>query len=97
MKSHRYKVTTLGFVPSMMQQLLAHPMIDRVDFSSVLNIICGAAYLPREFAIKLVSLHRKPVIFTEGKEFLPLLPIPRGCSLICLLPFSGYGLSECVR
>ncbi|KAF5348540.1 hypothetical protein D9756_009586 [Leucocoprinus leucothites] len=62
----KYKVTSLGFVPSLVQQLLTHPKIDQIDFSSVLAVTCGAAYLPREFLNKLVSLSPKEVNFSEG-------------------------------
>lgn len=63
---NRYKVTTLGLVPSLVQQLVTHPKVDKADFSSVLAMMCGAAYLPREFLSKLVSLGPKEVNFTEG-------------------------------
>jgi len=63
---NRYKVTFLGLVPSMAQQLLAHPMIDQVDFSSVLTFVCVGAYLPRDFALKLASLPQKAARFNEG-------------------------------
>jgi len=66
---NRYKVTFLGLVPSMAQQLLAHPMIDQTDFSSVLDMSSGAAYLPRKFLAKLVSLRQPSIRFTEGKKF----------------------------
>ncbi|KXN90930.1 putative 4-coumarate--CoA ligase 1 [Leucoagaricus sp. SymC.cos] len=62
----KYKVTGLGLVPSMVQQLLKHPKINQVDFSSVGSLTCGAAYLPREFLTKLVSLPPKGVVFSEG-------------------------------
>ena len=96
MESNRYKVTFLGLVPSMVQQLLAHPMIDQVDFSSVLTFVCVGAYLPRKFAIKLASLSKQAVRFTEGNEFLPLFQRLQQCDPICSLLLSGYGLSECV-
>jgi len=53
----------------MAQQLLAHPMINHVDFSSVLTFVSVGAYLPREFALKLASLPQKTARFNEGKEF----------------------------
>lgn len=52
----------------MVQQLLTHPKMEKTDFSSVLNISCGAAYLPREFMKKLVSLGPE-VHFGEGKSY----------------------------
>jgi len=61
----KYKVTTLNLVPSMVQQLLAHPKVEKTDFSSVLNISCGAAYLPREFMKRLISLGPE-IHFGEG-------------------------------
>lgn len=42
--------------------------MEKTDFSSVLNISCGAAYLPREFMKKLVSLGPE-VHFGEGKSY----------------------------
>jgi hypothetical protein len=48
------------------QQLLAHPKIKEVDFSSVSSVTYGAAYLPREFLAKMASLTPKDVNFSEG-------------------------------
>ncbi|KAF9451827.1 acetyl-CoA synthetase-like protein [Macrolepiota fuliginosa MF-IS2] len=61
----KYRVTNLGLVPSLAQQLLSHPEVDKVNFSTIQAITCGASYLPRESLIKLVSLGPN-INFTEG-------------------------------
>lgn len=71
MEWNRYKATVLYLVPTMVQQLLVHPMINNIDFSSVLTFICIGGHLPRESRIKLVSLPQQAqqaVQFAEGKE-----------------------------
>jgi len=87
LNQNRYKITFLGLVPSIAQQLLAHPMIDQIDFSSVLDMSSGAAYLPRKFLAKLVSLHQPSIRFTEGKEFLLSLHRLQNYNLTCSLLF----------
>ncbi|KAL9712238.1 hypothetical protein Ac2012v2_005316 [Leucoagaricus gongylophorus] len=65
----KYKATVLYLVPTMVQQLLVHPMINNIDFSSVLTFICIGGHLPRESRIKLVSLPQQAqqaVQFAEG-------------------------------
>lgn len=65
----RYQVSALGLVPSLALQLLAHPKVNQTDFSSVLAITCGAAYLPREYMVKLKSLGAAEVNLSEGKLY----------------------------
>lgn len=84
----------MSIVPSMIHQILTHPQVDKVDFSSVLSIITGAAYLPREFLVKFVSLCPKEVHFTEGKD--PIIDAS-GTGNLKFHNLSGFGMSECVR
>ncbi|KAF5317551.1 hypothetical protein D9619_013140 [Psilocybe cf. subviscida] len=62
----RYQVSTLMLIPSVVHQLVHHPGIEKVDFSSVLHVNSGAAYLPPELADKLQSLIPAQAQFGEG-------------------------------
>jgi acyl-CoA synthetase (AMP-forming)/AMP-acid ligase II len=56
MSFSRYKISLLLLVPSIMHQLVNHPNIQNVDFSSVQVIASGAAYLPPDLAGKITSV-----------------------------------------
>ncbi|KIM41001.1 hypothetical protein M413DRAFT_19093 [Hebeloma cylindrosporum] len=62
----RYHVTSLTLIPSVVHQLVNHPGIEKADFSSVLSMNSGAAYLPPELGEKMSSLMPKETIFSEG-------------------------------
>lgn len=62
----KYKISFLPLIPSVVHQLINHPGIENVDFSSVAVMRCGAAYLPPEMGQKLVSLAPKDASFLEG-------------------------------
>ncbi|KAJ7878869.1 hypothetical protein B0H14DRAFT_2711162 [Mycena olivaceomarginata] len=49
----RYRPRNLTLVPSLVHQLLTHPDIKTTDFSSVVTVASGAAYLPPELAAQL--------------------------------------------
>ena len=73
---HRYKISFLVLIPSVVHQLINHPDIEKADFSSVTLIKCGAAYLPREMGQKLLSLAPDVASFLEGsiiRKFLDFL------------------------
>ena len=40
--------------------------IEKADFSSILSMTCGAAYLPPELGDKISSLMPKETVFSEG-------------------------------
>lgn len=61
----KYKISNLPLIPSVVHQLLNFPGIEKADFSSVMFIGSGAAYLPPELGKKLVSLAPK-ASFVEG-------------------------------
>ncbi|KAF8800324.1 acetyl-CoA synthetase-like protein [Phlegmacium glaucopus] len=61
----KYKVSILTLIPSVVHQLVNHPGIEKADFSSVLSIRSGAAYLPKELSSKLTSF-AKDASFMEG-------------------------------
>ncbi|KAF8157900.1 hypothetical protein B0H34DRAFT_706636 [Crassisporium funariophilum] len=62
----KYKISVLGLIPSVVHQLVNHPGIEKVDFSSVLLLGSGAAYLPPELGEKMAKLIPKEANFTEG-------------------------------
>jgi acyl-CoA synthetase (AMP-forming)/AMP-acid ligase II len=66
LKPTRYKVTTLTLIPSVVHQMVNHPDIEKADFSGVLSLVSGAAYLPPEFAEKISSLMPRETVFGEG-------------------------------
>lgn len=61
----RYKITTLNLIPSLVHQLVNSPKTKNVDFSSLIWISSGAAYLPDHLARKITQLAPK-VNMTEG-------------------------------
>jgi len=54
----KYKVTHLPVVPSILTFLAKHPLVDRYDFRSVRELVCGAAPLGKDvsFLLSLWSL-----------------------------------------
>ncbi|KAF9483593.1 acetyl-CoA synthetase-like protein [Pholiota conissans] len=62
----KYQVTTVNLIPSVVHQLVHYPGIEKADFSTVLSLSCGAAYLPQELADKLTKLVPDRVQFGEG-------------------------------
>lgn len=46
--------------------MVNHPGIEKADFSSVISMGSGAAYLPPELAEKMSSLMPKETTFSEG-------------------------------
>ena len=65
-RHHRYKVSLLPLIPSIVHQLVNYPGIEKVDFSSVTSLGSGAAYLPSELKAKFSSLVPREASFTEG-------------------------------
>ncbi|KJA14497.1 hypothetical protein HYPSUDRAFT_150348 [Hypholoma sublateritium FD-334 SS-4] len=66
----KYKVSALGLIPSVVHQLVNHPGIENVDFSSVKFMGSGAAYLPPELGDKMVKLLPSESLFTVGESLL---------------------------
>ena len=62
----RYHITHLTFVPSIVHQLVHHPKISKAEFSSIIAINSGAAYLPPELKDKLYELAPAQTRFMEG-------------------------------
>ena len=62
----RYQISHLTLVPSAIHQLVHHPKTSKTDFSSVVSVACGAAYLPPELKEKFDSLAPAGVRFVEG-------------------------------
>ncbi|KAH6912657.1 amp dependent CoA ligase [Coprinopsis sp. MPI-PUGE-AT-0042] len=62
----KYKVSAIPLIPSVVHQLVHHPKISEVDFSSVNAMGSGAAYLPPELAEKISKLAPKEANFGEG-------------------------------
>ncbi|KAF8687119.1 hypothetical protein AX14_003697 [Amanita brunnescens Koide BX004] len=62
----KYKITHLTFVPSVVHQLVHHPKASKTDFSSVIAIGSGAAYLPPDLKDKLNALAPAQTTFVEG-------------------------------
>ena len=91
---HRYKISVLILVPSVVLELVNHPDIEKADLSSVSMIRCGAAYLPQDMAKKLTSLASKDTSFSEGTIII------FSCEKFCLLNkffySPGWGMSELV-
>lgn len=91
----KYHVSNLMLIPSVVHQLVHHPGVEKVDFSSVLGVNSGAAYLPPELADKMQSLIPAQALFGEGKHFdLPFQPRKHILTFIFIL--IGYGMSEAV-
>ena len=67
---HRYRITVLFMIPSVVHQLVNYPDIDKVDLSSVQTLGSGAAYLPPDIAQKLLSYAPAGASFVEGSLFL---------------------------
>lgn len=44
----KYKVSLLALVPPLVLFLAKHPLVDKYDISSVEEIICAAAPLPKD-------------------------------------------------
>ncbi|TFK68984.1 acetyl-CoA synthetase-like protein [Pluteus cervinus] len=61
-----YRVTHLLLIPSVVHQIVNHPAAAKADFSSVLHMNSGAAYLPTELSRKMSSLVPARAIFIEG-------------------------------
>ncbi|OJA15008.1 hypothetical protein AZE42_12404 [Rhizopogon vesiculosus] len=49
----KYQITNLGFVPSLIHQVVHHPRFKTADMSSVKGVGCGAAHLPPQLADQL--------------------------------------------
>lgn len=62
----RYKVSSLPLIPSVVHQLANYPGIENVDFSSVITMNSGAAYLPPELGKKLTRLVKADLDMMEG-------------------------------
>ncbi|KAG5642539.1 hypothetical protein DXG03_002577 [Asterophora parasitica] len=62
----KYRITAIALIPSVVHQLVNHPGIEKVDFSSVQQMGSGAAYLPPELAAKISALVPQESTFTEG-------------------------------
>ena len=56
----------LALIPSIVHQLVHHPGIEKIDFSSVTTIASGAAYLPPELGAKFHSLVPRESKFVDG-------------------------------
>ncbi|KAF8887155.1 hypothetical protein BD779DRAFT_1786298 [Infundibulicybe gibba] len=62
----KFRVTHLSLIPSIVHQLVNYPRIHEADFSSVMTMTCGAAYLPAELNVKMSALVPKDTVFLEG-------------------------------
>ncbi|KAF9564169.1 acetyl-CoA synthetase-like protein [Agrocybe pediades] len=62
----RYKISSLTLIPSVVHQLVNHPAIEKADFSTVLSVGSGAAYLPPELGEKMSKLLPAEAQFMEG-------------------------------
>ncbi|KAF7355679.1 hypothetical protein MSAN_01485700 [Mycena sanguinolenta] len=65
-RQFRYRVTQLSLIPSTIHQLVNHPLIKTTDFSSIIYINSGAAYLPPELAAQLSKFLRKSSVLTQS-------------------------------
>lgn len=53
----KYRIEYIPLVPPIMVFLAKHPMVLKFDFTSIKEIICGAAPLPREVIIlKIIQI-----------------------------------------
>ncbi|RXW14327.1 hypothetical protein EST38_g11522 [Candolleomyces aberdarensis] len=62
----KYKITAIALIPSIVHQLVHHPRTAKTDWSSVMTLGSGAAYLPPELASKLSKVIPKTANFSEG-------------------------------
>ena len=85
----------LTLIPSVVHQLVNHPDFRKVDLSSVQNISSGAAYLPPDLALKMISIVPEGCVLAQG---LSLCIRSQAMCLLYIHPISlGFGMSECVR
>ena len=77
---YRYKITGAMLVPSLVQQIVNYPEIDKIDFSSFRSAMCGGDYLPPAVAAKFMALVPKDATFNEGYGMTEtvsfILPLP---------------------
>jgi hypothetical protein len=57
----------------MVHQLVNHPGIEKVDFSSVQSFGSGGAYIPPELIAKLTAMVPKDADFLEGNLSLRMM------------------------
>ncbi|KAG6852118.1 hypothetical protein C0991_002977, partial [Blastosporella zonata] len=69
----KHRITAIALIPSVVHQLVNHPGIEKVDFSSIQTMGSGAAYLPPELATKLSSIVPQQSTFTEVQPFPGIL------------------------
>ncbi|KAF8707285.1 hypothetical protein AX14_013661 [Amanita brunnescens Koide BX004] len=62
----KYKISHLTLVPSTIHQLVHHPKTSKTDFSSVVSVASGAAYLPPELKAQFNALAPSQARFVEG-------------------------------
>ncbi|KAF5377931.1 hypothetical protein D9615_006730 [Tricholomella constricta] len=62
----QYRVTSLGMVPSVIHQVVNHPDVEKVDFSSIQALGSGAAHLPLELERKFAALAPADAVFVIG-------------------------------
>ncbi|KAG1849897.1 hypothetical protein DFJ58DRAFT_729362 [Suillus subalutaceus] len=62
----KYRITTVGLVPSLVHQVVHHPRFETADLSSIKGMGSGAAYLPPQLAAKLFARFPDMERITEG-------------------------------
>jgi len=87
--SPRYRITTLALIPSVVHAILSSPKLIKSDFTSVVNVGCGAAYLPPVLSDKLKETF-KNVTVAEGMYLYMNFRNIHSASIL------GYGMSEAV-
>lgn len=59
-------MSSLTLIPSVIHQLVNHPKIKEADFSSVSNVLTGAAYMPPELGVKFMKFVPGEARLSEG-------------------------------
>lgn len=63
---HRYRISHLSLIPSVVYQVLNHPNIEKCDLSAVVSTTCGAAHLPPSMNEKLAGYLPSGTSVSEG-------------------------------
>ncbi|KAF4577266.1 hypothetical protein EYR40_009365 [Pleurotus pulmonarius] len=62
----KYRITHLPLIPSVIHQIVNSPKSQKADWSSVMSINSGAAYLPPDLSEKVPKLLKKEIHVFEG-------------------------------
>ncbi|KAI0345746.1 amp dependent CoA ligase [Trametopsis cervina] len=62
----KYRVNIIALIPSAIHQLVHHPMARKIDWSTIVNVNSGAAYLPPALQALFMKYAKNLPVMTEG-------------------------------